>query len=127
MAKDNVQKNRFKVAREIVEASDQDLRNRNAGIERSESLSLSDVLPAVEEIQGKNVAERYEKLMQKDVQQNREKRGKGRINLYVPQEVKDELDRMVERQEIKNLNHFINYLIADYLRCRDQELEDHKN
>lgn len=127
MAKDNVQKNRFKAAREILEASDQDLRNRNAGNDRSESNPLNDVVPVMEEVQGKNVAERYEKLMQMDVQQKREKQGKGRINLYVPLAVKEELDRMVERQEIKNLNHFLNYLITDYLRCRDQDLEDNKN
>ena len=127
MAKDNVQKNRFKAAREILEASDQELRNRNAGKDRNESSPLNEVVPAMEEVQGKNVAERYEKLMQMDVQQKREKQGKGRINLYVPLAVKEELDRMVERQEIKNLNHFLNYLIADYLRCRDQELEDNKN
>jgi len=127
MAKENVQKNRFKAAREILEASDQELRSRNAGNDRSESASLNDVSPAMEEVQGKNVAERYEKLMQMDVQQKREKQGKGRINLYVPMAVKEELDRMVERQEIKNLNHFLNYLITDYLRCRDQGLEDNKN
>lgn len=127
MAKDNVQKNRFKAAREILEASDQDLRSRNAGSDRSESTSLNEVVPAMEAVQGKNVAERYEKLMQMDVQQKREKQGKGRINLYVPLAVKEELDRMVERQEIKNLNHFLNYLITDYLRCRDQGLEDNKN
>lgn len=126
MAKDNVQKNRFKAAREILEASDQELRSRNAGKDRNESSPLNEVVPAMEEVQGKNVAERYEKLMQMDVQQKREKQGKGRINLYVPLAVKEELDRMVERQEIKNLNHFLNYLITDYLRCRDQELEDNR-
>ena len=124
MAKENVQKNRFKVAREMLEASDQELRARNADGESDDNKLLSNGVPVQEVPQGKNAAERYAILMMKDVHEQREKQGKCRINLFVPSEVKEEMDRMVDNKEIKNISHFINYLIADYMRCRDLELDD---
>lgn len=123
MAKEKIT-NRFKASREMLETSDQELRMRNAAGEQPEKGSLSDELQTQEEVQGKTVAERYASIVLKDEQEKHSNREKARINLFVPAAIKEELDRMVDHKEIKNISHFINYLIVDYLRCRDQALNE---
>ena len=66
---------------------------------------------------GENIVERYTKLVEIE-----EPKPKARVSLHLPVEVKAELDQMVENKEIKNLNHFINYLITNYLDNRKAKL-----
>ena len=67
---------------------------------------------------GENIVERYTKLVEIE-----EPKPKARVSLHLPVEVKAELDQMVENKEIKNLNHFINYLVKNYLDNRKAKLE----
>ena len=64
-----------------------------------------------------NIVARYTKLVEIE-----EPKPKARVSLHLPVEVKAELDQMVENKEIRNLNHFINYLIKDYLDNRKAKL-----
>lgn len=126
MAKEKIP-NRFKQSREMLETSDQELRRRNSSVDQAEPSTLSDELQGHDEVQGRNVAERYASIVMRDEQERHSNREKTRINFNTPVSIKQELDRMVDHKEIKNISHFMNYLIVDYLRCRDQLLNEDEN
>ena len=63
------------------------------------------------------VQERYSKLVKEQ-----KAKTKVRTSLFLPVDVKEELDEMVAAGEIKNVTHFINYLIEDYLQNRKNNM-----
>ena len=64
------------------------------------------------------VAERYAREL------DEKKKKSVRVALTVPSEVKEEMDEMAKNGEIKNINHFINYLIRDYLDNRNAKRDE---
>lgn len=116
--------NRFKKSAEMLEASTkeeklQTLPEQEEHVGKAQHESVVSLEIPAEEL-GATVAERYAKLYMADKQEKNTRKGKERIHFFVPAEIKKELEQMVERQEIKNISHFMNYLIADYLATRDQ-------
>ena len=65
------------------------------------------------------VQERYSKLVKEQ-----KAKTKVRTSLFLPVDVKEELDEMVAAGEIKNVTHFINYLIEDYLQNRKNNMSE---
>ena len=65
------------------------------------------------------VQERYSKLVKEQ-----KAKTKVRTSLFLPVDVKEELDKMVAAGEIKNVTHFINYLIEDYLKNRKNNMSE---
>lgn len=111
--------NRFKKAAETLvrpteEVHDRVIIEQEPSTPAKESVKVENKTVPVEE----NIVERYTKLVEIE-----EPKPKARVSLHLPVEVKAELDEMVENKEIKNLNHFINYLIKNYLDNRNAKLE----
>ena len=65
------------------------------------------------------VQERYSKLVKEQ-----KAKTKVRTSLFLPVDIKEELDEMVAAGEIKNVTHFINYLIEDYLKNRKNSMSE---
>lgn len=84
---------------------------------KSESM-LAKVLEEKPAVIVETVAERYARELDEKKKKN------VRVALTVPFEVKEEMDEMARTGEIKNINHFINYLIRDYLDNRNVNREE---
>ena len=111
--------NRFKKAAETLVRPTEEVHER---LVVDNELSVKPAEPVKTETKevpdGENIVERYTKLVEIE-----EPKPKARVSLHLPVEVKAELDQMVENKEIKNLNHFINYLVKNYLDNRKAKLE----
>ena len=94
------------VTEEKVAVADPVVKNASENAERAVSV--------VETVQ-----ERYSKLVKEQ-----KAKTKVRTSLFLPVDVKEELDEMVAAGEIKNVTHFINYLIEDYLKNRKNNMSE---
>ena len=111
--------NRFKKAAETLVKQTEEVHEKLV-VENEPSVTSAETFKkeTKAEVTSENIVERYTKLVEIE-----EPKPKARVSLHLPVEVKAELDQMVENKEIKNLNHFINYLITNYLDNRRAKLE----